>query len=268
MIALDHDSSRLSKLMTDTPRLYNELADWWYVLSPVEGYAEEAATYVRAMQAHTRRPLRAVLELGCGGGNNAYHMKASFEMTLVDLSQRMVEQSRRVNPDCEHHVGDMRSVRVGREFDGVFVHDAVDYMTTPEDLRLAMETAFVHCASGGVALFAPDHVQEIFIPTTDHGGSDGVDRALRYLEWTWDPDPDDATCLTDYAYLLRMPDGSVRVEHDRHVHGLFPRQTWLDTLHSVGFEALVMPFEHSELAPGAHELFVGVKPEESASGSA
>src|SRR5690606_10032584 len=229
--------------MQDQPKLYHQLADWWYVLSRVEEYEEEAATYAQALKAHARRPLREVLELGSGGGNNAYHMKASFAMTLVDVSERMVALSRRTNPDCEHHVGDMRTVRLGRDFDGVFIHDAIDYMTTRDDLRRAVETAFVHCRSGGVALLAPDHVREIFMPSTSHGGSDGADRALRYLEWTWDPDPADDTCITDYAYMLRTADGEVQVEHDRHVHGLFPRQTWLDTIRAVGFEPMVIPFE-------------------------
>ena len=66
----------------------------------------------------------------------------------------------------------------------------------------------------------------------------------------------DTTFLVDYAFLLRSPDGSVRVEHDRHIQGLFPRAEWLDLLSDVGFEASVIPFEHSELDPGECELFI------------
>lgn len=241
------------------PKLYHRLADWWHLLSAIEDYEEEAAFYTRVLQEHARRPLKEVLELGAGGGNNAWFMKKHFAMTLTDVSPDMVEQSRRANPDCEHHVGDMRSVRLGREFDAVFIHDAIDYMTTLEDLRRAMETASVHLRPGGVALFAPDHVRELFGESTSHGGSDGADRAIRFLEWTWDPDPDDSICTTDYVYALRMPDGSVEVEHDRHVHGLFPRQSWLDTMRSVGFETHIVQLEHSEVEPGSHELFIGVK---------
>jgi hypothetical protein len=62
--------------------------------------------------------------------------------------------------------------------------------------------------------------------------------------------------LVDYAYLLRSPDGSVRVEHDRHIQGLFPRAYWLDLLSEVGFEARILPFEHTELEPGECELFI------------
>ena len=85
-----------------------------------------------------------------------------------------------------------------------------------------METAFAHCRPGGAALFAPDHLRENFRTGTDYGGHDGDGRAARFLEWTWDPDPLDTTYTVDYAYLLREADGSVRVEHDRHVEGLFP----------------------------------------------
>jgi hypothetical protein len=52
----------------------------------------------------------------------------------------------------------------------------------------------------------------------------------------------------------------VRVVHDRHVEGVFPRQVWLDLLADVGFEGRVVPFEHSEVEPGEYEHFVGVKP--------
>jgi hypothetical protein len=180
-------------------------------------------------------------------------------MTLVDLSEGMLDHSRRLNPECVHHRGDMRDVRLGREFDGVSIHDAIDYMTTLADLRLALRTAFVHCRAGGTVLVAPDHVRELFRPQTDHGGNDGPDRALRYLEWTSDPDPDDATYVADYAYLLRHPDGTMTVEYDRHVHGLFSRQEWLEAMSGAGFDPRPVPFEHSELEPGSHELFVGWK---------
>ena len=42
-------------------------------------------------------------------------------MTLVDLSDGMLAVSRQLNPECEHHLGDMRTVRLGRTFDAVWV---------------------------------------------------------------------------------------------------------------------------------------------------
>lgn len=240
--------------------LYTELAASWPVFSAPAEYAEEAAFYRRTLEEASARPLRTVLELGSGGGNNASHLKAHFQMTLVDKSPGMLDASRPLNPECEHIEADMRTVRLGRQFEGVFVHDAVCYMTTESDLRQAIESAFVHCTPGGVALFAPDNVTENFQASTDHGGNDGADVSVRYLEWTWDPDPDDNTYLVDYAVMLRARDGTVEVVHDRHIEGLFPRADWLRFLTEAGFEASVVPFEHSELEAGTYEVFVGRKP--------
>jgi SAM-dependent methyltransferase len=245
---------------SERPKLYTELAAWWPLLSAPEDYAEEAAFYQRVLLEACARPARSLLELGSGGGNNASHLKSRFDMVLVDRSAGMLEVSRALNPQCEHVEGDMRSVRLDRRFDCVFVHDAVVYMTTEADLRRAMETAFVHCEPGGGVLFAPDHVRENFRPSTDHGGHDGPDRALRYLEWTWDPDPADTSYLVDYSYLLRERDGSVQVVWDRHVEGLFPRAVWLRLLAEVGFQPRVVAFEHSALEPGQYEVFAARRP--------
>jgi SAM-dependent methyltransferase len=242
------------------PKLYGGLASWWPLMSSPVDYEEEAAFYQKTLLAAAARPPRTLLELGSGGGNNASYLKARFEMVLVDLSPGMLEVSRRLNPECEHVQGDMRTVRLGRQFDCVFVHDAVCYMTTLEDLRRAMETAWEHCAPGGAALFAPDHLRENFSPSTEQGGHDGDGRAMRYLMWTWDPDPADGTYTVDFAYLLREADGSVRVEHDRHVEGLFSRADWLRLLAEVGFDASAVPFDHSELEPGSYEVFIARKP--------
>lgn len=241
-------------------KLYEDLAEWWPLMSAPADYEEEAAFYFDAMQQRAAAPIETMLELGAGGGNNASHMKHRVkELVLTDLSDGMLAHSRALNPECEHHVGDMRTVRLRRQFDAVFVHDAIGYMTTEADLARAIETAAVHCKPGGVALFAPDHLRETFRPGTDCGGEDGSSRAMRYLEWSWDPDPDDTTCVTEYAYVLRDADGGVRVVHDRHVEGLFPAETWLRLLANAGFESRVIPFDHSDLEPGAHHLLIAVK---------
>jgi SAM-dependent methyltransferase len=183
---------------------------------------------------------RSLLELGSGGGNNASHLKAHYALTLVDLSPDMLRVSRALNPECEHALGDMRSVRLGRAFDAVFVHDSVMYMTSEPDLGAAIRTVAAHCRPDGVAVFTPDYVRETFTPGTESGGSDGDGRALRYLEWVYDLDPSDDTYEADYVVVMRDEAGATRVAHDHHVEGLFPRATWLRLLGEAGFEARVV----------------------------
>jgi SAM-dependent methyltransferase len=240
------------------PRLYSELAAWFHLLTAPADYAVEAAFYRRVLESACAQPPRTLLELGSGGGNNASHLKAHFQLTLVDRSPPMLELSQTINPECEHIAGDMRSVRLGRQFDAVFIHDAVAYMATEADLRAAIRTAFVHCRPGGAALFAPDYLRETFRPSTDHGGADAGGRGLRYLEWTWDPDPGDSSYLVDMAYLLREESGAVRVEYDRHQLGLFSREEWLRFIEEAGFEASTMSFEEGGGELGS-ELLLGIK---------
>lgn len=240
------------------PKLYSEFAEWWPLLSAPDEYAEEATRFRDLILEAADGEVNDVLELGSGGGNNASHLKARFRLTLVDRAPGMLAVSWRLNPECEHHEGDMRTVRLGRTFDAVFVHDAIDYLLGEDELRAALETAAAHCRPGGVGVFAPDHLRDTFAPVTDHGGHDGSDRALRYLEWTWDPDPDDDTYAMDLTYVFHEPDGSVHVELDRHVCGLFPRATWLRLLDETGFDAKAVPLPAEPWPVGA-EAFVGVR---------
>ncbi len=240
--------------MSEGPRLYSDLADWFHLLTAPHEYREEAEYSIARILEAASGPVRVVLELGSGGGNNAFHMKHRFTMSLSDLSPDMLEVSRSINPELEHIQGDMRSLRLaGPKFDAVFVHDAVSYLTTEADVRAMAQTAAYHCRPQGAVLVLPDHVRELFTPPyTEHGGHDWPDgRGMRYLMWSTDPDPSDTTYLADFAYLLRHSDGSVSVEHDRHVLGIFPESVWVSALQDAGFNVT------AHTCPWGRRVFAG-----------
>jgi SAM-dependent methyltransferase len=225
--------------MTAVPggyRLYQDLAAWWPLISPPREYAEEAA-YLKAVLTSAQIPVREVLDLGSGGGHVAVHLKGSLVLTLVDLSEQMLSVSRGLNPECAHREGDMRTARLGRTFDAVLVHDAVDYITSEDDLRQVIETAFTHCRPGGLAVFVPDYTAEGFRAASGRGGSsDPAGRQASFREWTWDPDPADTWVQSDYEFVLRAADGTVQVVHEKHRLGAFSRDTWLRLLADAGFD--------------------------------
>lgn len=220
----------------DAVRLYADLAKYWPLLSPPSEYAEEAAELLPVLLAATQPGPRTLLELGSGGGSLAFHLKPHFGLTLTDLSPQMLAVSRAVNPECEHLVGDMRSLRLGREFDAVLVHDAIMYATAAEEVRATVATAAAHCRAGGAVVLLPDCVRETFVADTSSGGHDGPDGvALRYLEWSYDPDPSDDTFESVYSVVVRGPDG-VHSAVDVHRFGLFSRASWLEWIREAGFE--------------------------------
>jgi hypothetical protein len=241
------------------PRLYRDLVPWYRLVDPPEDHLDEASSYRLAFERAVSPRPETLLELGAGAGHNAVHLKSSLRCTLTDLSDAMMALSRALNPECEHLQGDMRTLRLDRTFDAVLVHDAVMYMLTEEDLRLAAQTAFVHTRPGGAAIFAPDCFTETFREATEvaEGEDPGEGRAVRYLEWSWDPDPTDSTSMVEYGFLLREGD-RVEMVHDRHVEGLFPQATWLRVLTAVGYE--VETFERPIGEGAFDEVFLCRRP--------
>lgn len=240
-----------------TPLLYNELIPWYRLIDPPEDHRDEAAAYEGALERAVPTA-ETLLDLGSGGGHNAVHLKRRFRCTLTDLSERMLALSRELNPDCEHLQGDMRTLRLGRTFDVVLVHDAVMYMTTEEDLFAAVTTAFVHTRPGGAAVFAPDCLRDTFSEQSNLIEAEDGTRAIRGVEWSWDPDPYDSVMSVEYAFLLR--DGKdVRAVHDRHTEGLFAKATWERLITSAGFdvETFGRPSDYGDL----DQVFLCRKPE-------
>ncbi len=218
-------------------QMYDEFAHLWQLVSAPEDYAEEARYWREILREKLGPGRHEILELGVGGGNNLSHLTDDFQATAVDLSEKMLANSIKLNPGVEHHVGDMRTVRLGRKFKAVLIHDAISYMLTEDDLRAAFATVAAHLDSGGVFVTAPDNFRETFKNhmVDSNTRSDGS-TTLTHIEYQYDPDPDDTTVEAMMCYLIHE-NGELRVELDRHVIGLFPIQTWLDLMEEVGFDA-------------------------------
>lgn len=243
--------------------MYHEFAAWFHLVTAPAEYEEEATFYFQAVVDVLGRQPRSWLELGSGGGNNASHYASWVEgpVVLSDRSPEMLALSRTINPGLEHVLGDMLTLRLGRQFEVVFVHDAATYLTTEEQVRALAETAFAHCAPGGLVMLCPDNTAENLKFETDHGGHDGDGRALRYLEWCTPGRPGTFEYYVDYVYDFHEDGKPPRVEIDRHICGALPRQVWIDALLAGGFtEPFTRYLEHSEVGEGEYEFFVARRP--------
>lgn len=236
-------------------RIYRDLARWYPLMTPASDYADEADHLLRLIEAVREGPCETLLELGAGPGHMASHLKRRLKCTLTDVSPQMLDLSRALNPECTHVLADMRRLDLQDRFDVVLAQDAIDYMTTEADLKCAIATASKHLRPGGVAVFTPDDVKDAFQASATCDGRDMDDgRALRFLVWTFDPDPADTTIAVEFALMIREADMSIRVEHDSHVSGLFDRATWLRLMREAGLTPL-SPDVHDPYAD-QRELFV------------
>ncbi len=238
--------------------LYNELAYLWPTISPPEDYAVEAVHWRRALRWYLGEGRLRLLELGVGGGHNLSHLTAEFDATAVDISPKMLELSRQLNPTVEHHLGDMRTFRLpGQTFDAVLIHDAISYMLTEDDLRAAFATARFHLRPGGLLIVAPDLVSDTFTPGMELSWSTRRGNVeVETQETVYDPDPADTVVESHFTYTINE-NGTQRVERDIHVTGLFPIVAWMALLEGAGFEAERIPVPGDGDGCGEN-LFCGV----------
>jgi hypothetical protein len=242
-------------------KLYKELAEWWPLMSPHTEYEEEASLYLQIIQRY-HPGVKSAIEFGSGGGSNAFYLKQHFPMVLSDLSPEMLEVSRKLNPDCRHIEGDMRSIDAGSTFDLVFIHDAITYFTNPSDLLAVMKNAKKHLNEKGILFIMTDQFTETFRPETSHGGIDKDGRGFRYLEWTDDNDPEDFVTETEYVYIMRNEEGEIFREYDSSQSGLFSMGTWEELLAEAGFKAVFERIDYSA-EPG---IYYGIVAEQISAG--
>ncbi len=235
-------------------RLYKDLAFLFALVTPREDYAEEAAQWLAILREKLGPGKHKILELGVGAGHNLSYMSGEFEAMAVDSSPEMLKLCKKINPGVVLHQGDMRDIRLGRKFDAVLIHDTIVYMLSEDDLARAFAAAAAHLEAGGIFITGPDYYRDTFSgPRVEYFTRSDSARELTYIEYVYDPDPSDTTMEIIFTFFIREK-GQLRIEHDRHITGLFPRASWIKLMEKAGF-AVEPKIITSAGVP--HELLVG-----------
>ncbi|MBN1823747.1 MAG: class I SAM-dependent methyltransferase [Endomicrobiales bacterium] len=244
-----------------TARLYNDLSWIWPIISPPEEYTEEIRFFANAIKKHSRRPVKTLLHLGCGGGHNDFTFKKYFKVTGVDISPRMLQLARRLNPGCRYVRGDIRKIRLEDKFDAVTTGDAIAYMLNEKDLLSAFRTAFFHLKPGGAYIAVPELKKEGFRQNRTEIVTHRDKKAtITYIERLYDPDPRDTVIDVNFIFIIQKG-GKTRVETDKHAAGLMSVKTWRRLLRKAGFKVKEGRFGHSSFPKGYYlPMFICLKP--------
>ncbi len=212
-----------------------------------KAYDEECDLVERVFKACGERPVRSVLDFGCGTGSHATLLaERGYEVQGVDLSESMVALARQKVSNAatgqapSFQQGDIRSCDLGRKFDAVIILFAVlGYQTTNADVLATLRNARRHLEPGGLLLFdvwygpavllerPSQRVKEIQTPTG---------RVLRSASGTLDT----AGHLCDVEYHLKCldaPDASGDVRETHRMRYFFPQELAL-FLDCAGFSCL------------------------------
>jgi SAM-dependent methyltransferase len=106
----------------------------------------------------------SVLDLGCGSGAPVatYMAERGLRVTGVDSSPTLISLCRQRLPEHQWLVGDMRSLRLARRFDGVLAWDSLFHLT-PNDQRRMFDVFARHAAPSATLMFnsGPDHGEAV-----------------------------------------------------------------------------------------------------------
>lgn len=192
---------------------------------------------VSAIKEHSVNKVKTLLHLGCGAGGNDYIFKRYYQVTGVDISEKMLEIARDLNPEAVYHHGDMRTIELGEFFDAVVVPESIDYMKTENELYSAIMTAQKHLKPGGV-FFVVANIAERFSQNNFVYTGSREDIEITLFENNYIPAYPGTTYEATLVYLIRRK-GEQEIYTDYHILGLFKLETWLNLLKRAGFNTII-----------------------------
>jgi SAM-dependent methyltransferase len=228
---------------TARPELYD-------VVYSFKDYAAESAQ-ITALVRERAPHARTLLDVACGTGKHLEYLRDQFACEGVDLDEGLLAIARRRLPDMPLHVGDMRTLDLGRRFDVVTcLFSAIGFVRDLDGLAAAAGALARHVADGGVLVVEPWITPEAWRSGEAHalgaeaeglavarltvtgregristlqmetlvGDSRGIDQFAEHLE---------LGLFTDDEMRSALEAGGLRVEHDP--EGLIGRGLWLGT---------------------------------------
>lgn len=215
---------------------YARSADLYDLAYAGKPYADEAQAVHARIQAHLRSGGNALLDVGCGTGQHAAHLRAHYRVTGLDLEEGLLEAARARCPDAEFHRGDMVDFDLGRRFDAVIcLFSAIGYVRTEEALRRTIAGFARHLRPGGVAVVEPWLTPEGFTP--GHLRMDVYDVPGLKMTRMGRSEYEGELSVLVFNYLVGRPEG-VEMWEERHLLGLFSHAQMLDAFRAAGLEVV------------------------------
>jgi SAM-dependent methyltransferase len=178
-------------------------------------YAAECDLLEGLFETCARRPVRRVLDVGCGTGSHAVLLAGrGYEVVGVDRSSEMLRRARERDNSIPFRLGDMTTLDLGETFDAVLIMFAVlGYLTDNISVQAALRAARRHLTRDGLlfadvwygpAVLAERPSERVKVIDTPSGGQ-VIRTAASRLE------PRRNLCTVDYR-LWRLEAGKLTAE--------------------------------------------------------
>jgi cyclopropane fatty-acyl-phospholipid synthase-like methyltransferase len=121
---------------------------------PVMGDGSESAKCISELLRVSKPNAKKVLELGCGTGSILKHLQASYEVSGVDLSSKMLSIARKKVPRANLWRQNMVYFQIDERFDAVLcVFDSINHVRRFSDWKRVFARVRQHLSPGGCFIF-------------------------------------------------------------------------------------------------------------------
>lgn len=138
---------------------FNRYSHYYDSIYAEKEYAEECDFLEKVFAEYAVRPIKSILDLGCGTGGHAVELaQRGYELSGVDLSESMLTIARQkaqgLKLKINYYLNDIRQLSLERSFDVVLSMFAVmGYQTSNTDLEQAIQSVHRHLDPGGLFIF-------------------------------------------------------------------------------------------------------------------
>jgi SAM-dependent methyltransferase len=225
---------------------FRRYAKYYDLINKDKPYVQEAL-YVGGRLRGIAPGLSEVLELGSGTGRHGRLLsEKGFHVRGVELSRGMVELAQahgtQARGSFECDVGDIRSVRLERQFDAVVaLFHVMSYQTSDSDFAAVLDTAACHLPPGGLFLFDVWHAPAVLFQRPSVREKIAVEGSLRVVrKATPELRADDKVVIVNYDFSCLDSESDLQVTFsERHpMRYFFPEEVLQATSKSFSFLAV------------------------------
>ena len=217
--------------------MFSESAELYdAIYGTFKDYAAEAKA-IAALVRTAHPGARTVLDVGCGTGEHAKHLRAShgFAVDGLDLDPGLLAMARRKAQDAQFFEADMSAFDLGRQYDVVAcLFSSIGYLKTLSRVTQALRCFRRHLVPGGIVIVEP-----WLTPDVMRAGAGSTKRAetngVRVERTSHTAITGNISTLT-FTYRIEDATG-VRTAQEAHELGLFTPAEMLGCFREAGLAA-------------------------------
>lgn len=139
--------------------VFKDYSIYYDLLYKDKDYLAEA-TFINNLIKLYAPEAKSILNLGCGTGSHDFFLAdMGYQVTGIDMSADMISIANKKLMNCQNdnvsfHVGDIRSIRLNRQYDVIIsLFHVISYQVSNMDLAATFDTVDEHLLNGGIFIF-------------------------------------------------------------------------------------------------------------------